>query len=94
MAEEYLAPAERIRSRIAALDAALADLGTEQWALVQDADLLETAQATERVNRGLYAVQVVQTNQLERRGTAGKHGCTSTAVLLRQVCRVSAGVGG
>jgi len=91
MAEEYLTPAERIRTDLAGLRAALAALQGRSWAQVQDAELLEIVQLTEAANRELYAVQIFQTNQLERRGTAGKHGCTSTAVLLRQVCRVSVG---
>jgi len=91
MAEEYLSPGEQIRSDLAQLRAALAVLQKRSWAQVQDGELLEIVQLTETVNRELYAVQIVQTHQLERRGTAGKHGCTSTAVLLRQVCRVSVG---
>jgi len=91
MAEEYLSPGEQIRTDLAQLRAALAVLQGRSWAQVQDGELLEIVQLTEAVNRELYAVQIVQTNQLERRGTAGKHGCTSTAVLLRQVCRVSVG---
>jgi len=91
MAEEYLTPGEQIRTDLAQLRAALAALQKRSWAQVQDGELLEIVQLTETVNRELYAVQIVQTHQLERRGTAGKHGCTSTAVLLRQVCRVSVG---
>jgi len=91
MAEEYRTPGEQIRTDLAQLRAALAVLQKRSWAQVQDSELLEIVQLTETVNRELYAVQIVQTNQLERRGTAGKHGCTSTAVLLRQVCRVSVG---
>jgi len=91
MAEEYLSPGEQIRDDLAQLRAALSALRGRSWAQVQDGELLEIVQLTEAANRELYALQVVQTNQLERRGTAGKHGCTSTAVLLRQVCRVSVG---
>jgi len=91
MAEEYLSPGEQIRDDLAQLRAALAVMQRRSWAQVQDGELLEIVQLTETVNRELYAMQIAQTNQLERRGTAGKHGCTSTAVLLRQVCRVSVG---
>ena len=64
----------------AALDAVR---DTEFWK-IPDPDLLVLAQGLERVSRLVYAAQVHLTGEIDTRGIADKHGCTSTGALLRQ----------
>lgn len=91
MAAGWVGSAEQIRQDLLVLRAALAQVKSRSWVQVGEAELVELVQLTEEVGRELFAVQIAQTDQLERRGTARAFGCTSTAVLLRQVCRVSVG---
>ena len=71
----------------AALDAVR---DTEFWK-IPDPDLLVLAQGLERVSRLVYAAQVHLTGEIDTRGIADKHGCTSTGALLRQALTISAG---
>ncbi|RIJ78551.1 DUF222 domain-containing protein, partial [Nakamurella silvestris] len=56
-----------------------------------DTDLTTLVQHAETSARRLFALQVLQAGQIDRRGLAGPRGCSSTAVMLRQMCRISDG---
>lgn len=73
------------------LNAALERLRAAEWFRVGEAELVEVVQRTEESARRLFALQVVQAHQLDRRGLPGKYGCSSTAVMLRQICRIGDG---
>jgi hypothetical protein len=71
------------------MDRAIAELLSRDWNRLSDAELLESVRQVEAWSRQLYAVALTVTGELDSRGLAGEHGVSSTAVLLRQLLRLS-----
>jgi hypothetical protein len=69
----------------------LDDLAGIAWDTASDDELLAAARDLETWSRRLYAVTLAVTAELHTRGVATTHGATSTAVLLRQLLRISPG---
>jgi hypothetical protein len=74
-----------------AVEGALNDLAGIAWDTASDDELLAAARDLETWSRRLYAVTLAVTAELDTRGVATTHGATSTAVLLRQLLRISPG---
>jgi hypothetical protein len=74
-----------------AVEGALDDLAGIAWDTASDDELLAAARDLETWSRRLYAVTLAVTAELHTRGVATTHGATSTAVLLRQLLRISPG---
>jgi hypothetical protein len=75
--------------RIVDMDRAIAELLSQDWDRRSDDELLESARQVEAWSRQLHAVVLTVTGELDSRGLAGKQGVSSTAVLLRQLLRLS-----
>jgi hypothetical protein len=71
------------------MDRAVAELLSRDWDLLSDDELLESVRQVEAWSRQLYAIALTVTGELDARGLAGKQGASSTAVLLRQLLRLS-----
>jgi hypothetical protein len=71
------------------VDSAIAELSGRAWDRLSDAELLESIRQVEVWSRQLYAVALTVTGELDSRGLAGRQGVSSTAVLLRQLLRLS-----
>lgn len=71
------------------MDRAIAELLSRDWDRLSDDELLESVRQVEAWSRQLYAVALTVTGELDTRGLAGRRGVSSTAVLLRQLLRLS-----
>jgi hypothetical protein len=69
----------------------LDDLAGIAWDTASDDELLTAVRDLETWSRRLYAAKLAVTAELHTRGVATTHGATSTAVLLRQLLRISPG---
>jgi hypothetical protein len=74
-----------------AVEGALDDLAGIAWDTASDDELLAAARDLETWSRRLYAVTLAVTAEIDIRGIATACGATSTAVLLRQLLRISPG---
>jgi Domain of unknown function (DUF222)/HNH endonuclease len=74
-----------------AVEGALDNLADIAWDTAGDDELLAAAQDIETWSRRLYGITLAVTAELDSRGVAAARGATSTAVLLRQLLRISAG---
>ena len=75
----------------AGVGAALEALRDTAFWKIPDLDLLTLAQHFEHLGRLVHALQVHVAGEIDTRGLADRHGCTSTAALLRQSLIISAG---
>ncbi|MFL6117975.1 MAG: DUF222 domain-containing protein, partial [Catenulispora sp.] len=73
------------------MQGALADLADTAWESASEDELLSAARDIETWTRQLYRIALDVTAELDTRGVAASRGATSTAVLLRQVLRISPG---
>jgi hypothetical protein len=73
------------------VEGALSDLGDTPWERASDDELMAAARDLECWSRQLYSVALAITAELDSRGVAASRGATSTAVLLRQLLRISPG---
>jgi hypothetical protein len=71
------------------VDRAIAELLSRDWDRLSDDELLESVRQVEAWSRRLYSVALAVTGELDSRGLAGNQGVSSTAVLLRQLLRLS-----
>lgn len=71
------------------MDEVIAELLDQHWDQLSDEELLQSAQRVEAWSRQLYAVTLAVTKEVDARGLAKKQGVSSTAVLLRQLLRLS-----
>jgi hypothetical protein len=71
------------------VDEVIAELLGRDWDRLSDDELLESVRQVEAWSRQLYAVVLSVTGELDSRGLAGEQGVSSTAVLLRQLLRLS-----
>ena len=71
------------------VDRAIAELLSRDWDRLSDDELLESVRQVESWSRQLHSVALTVTGELDSRGLAGKQGVSSTAVLLRQLLRLS-----
>jgi Domain of unknown function (DUF222)/HNH endonuclease len=74
-----------------AVDEALDDLAGIAWGAAGDDELLAVVRDIETWSRRLYGIGLAVTAELDTRGVAAARGATSTAVLLRQLLRISPG---
>jgi hypothetical protein len=74
-----------------AVEGALDDLAGIAWDTASDDELLAAVRDLETWSRRLYAVTLAVTAEIDIRGIATACGATSTAVLLRQLLRISPG---
>src|SRR5437764_4914588 len=70
---------------------AMAVLAETAWESASEDELLGAARDIETWSRQLYRIALDVTAELDTRGVAASRGATSTAVLLRQVLRISPG---
>ena len=75
----------------AGVGAALEQLRDTAFWKIPDLELLTLAQEFERLGRLTHALQVHVAGEIDTRGLADRHGCSSTAALLRQSLVISAG---
>ena len=73
------------------MERALDDLAGIAWDTASDDELIAAVRDLETWSRRLYAAKLAVTAELDTRGIAAAHGATSTAVLLRQLLRISPG---
>lgn len=71
------------------VDEIITELLEQDWNRLSDDELLESVRRIESWSRQLYAVTLAMTREVEARGLAGRQGFSSTAVLLRQLLRLS-----
>jgi hypothetical protein len=71
------------------VDEVIAELLGQDWDQLSDDELLESVRRIEAWSRQLYAVTLAMTKEVDSRGLAGRQGVSSTAVLLRQLLRLS-----
>jgi uncharacterized protein DUF222 len=71
------------------VDEVIAGLLGRDWDRLSDDELLESVRRVEAWSRQLYAVTLAVTKEVDSRGLAGRQGVSSTAVLLRQLLRLS-----
>lgn len=71
------------------MDEIITQLLDRDWHRLPDDELLESVRRIETWSRQLYAVVLAATNELDSRGLAARQGVSSTAVLLRQLLRLS-----
>lgn len=71
------------------MDEIIAELLGQDWDRLSDDELLGSVRRVEAWFRQLYAVTLAMTKEVDSRGLAGKQGVSSTAVLLRQLLRLS-----
>jgi hypothetical protein len=71
------------------VDEVIAELLGREWDRLSDDELLESVRRIETWSRQLYAVTLAVTKEADSRGLAGRQGVSSTAVLLRQLLRLS-----
>jgi hypothetical protein len=71
------------------MDKVIAELLSQGWDQLSDDELLESVRQVEVWSRQLYAVTLAMTKEVDSRGLAGRQGVSSTAVLLRQLLRLS-----
>lgn len=71
------------------MDETIAELLGRTWDQLSDDELLESVRQIEAWSRQLYAVTLAVTKEADSRGLAGRQGVSSTAVLLRQLLRLS-----
>lgn len=67
----------------------IAELLGQDWDQLSDDELLESVRRVEAWSRQLYAVTLAVTKEVDSRGLADRQGVSSTAVLLRQLLRLS-----
>jgi hypothetical protein len=73
------------------VEGALNDLADTAWECASEEELLTAARDLETWARRLYGIGLAITAELDSRGVAASRGATSTAVLLRQLLRISPG---
>ena len=73
------------------MEGALNDLADIAWDAAGEDELIAAVRDIEMWSRRLYSISLAVTAELEARGVALSRGATSTAVLLRQVLRISPG---
>jgi hypothetical protein len=73
------------------VDGALADLAETAWDSASDEELLDGVRDIEMWSRRLYGVGLAVVAELDTRKVAQARGASSTAVLLRQLLRISPG---
>lgn len=71
------------------MDEIITELLDQDWNRLSDDELLASVRRIEGWSRRLYAVILTVTNELDSRGLAARQGVSSTAVLLRQLLRLS-----
>ncbi|TDV52016.1 HNH endonuclease signature motif containing protein [Actinophytocola oryzae] len=71
------------------MDKVIAELLGRHWDRLSDDELLASVRRIEAWSRQLYAVTLAVTKEVDSRGLAGRQGVSSTAVLLRQLLRLS-----
>jgi hypothetical protein len=71
------------------MDGVIAELQGRDWELGSDGELLESVRQIETWSRKLHAVALTVTKIVDARGLAEEYGASSTAVLLRQLLRLS-----
>jgi hypothetical protein len=71
------------------VDKVIAELLGQNWDQLSDDELLGSVRRIEAWSRQLYAVTLAMTKEVDSRGLAGRQGVSSTAVLLRQLLRLS-----
>lgn len=71
------------------MDEVITELLDREWDRLSDDELLESVRRVEAWSRRLYAVTLAVTKEADSRGLAGRQGVSSTAVLLRQLLRLS-----
>lgn len=71
------------------MDEVITELLDQDWARLSDDELLASVRRVEVWSRQLYAVTLAATREVDVRGLAGRQGVSSTAVLLRQLLRLS-----
>lgn len=71
------------------MDKVIAELLGRGWDQLSDDELLESVRRIEVWSRQLYAVTLAVTKEVDSRGLASRQGVSSTAVLLRQLLRLS-----
>jgi hypothetical protein len=71
------------------VDEVITELLDREWDRLSDDELLESVRRVEAWSRRLYAVTLAVTKEADSRGLAGRQGVSSTAVLLRQLLRLS-----
>ena len=73
------------------MEGVLNDLAHVAWDAASEDELIAAVRDIETWSRQLYSISLAVTAELDTRGVALARGATSTAVLLRQVLRISPG---
>jgi hypothetical protein len=71
------------------MEEVIAELQERNWELLSDSELLVSVREIETWSRKLHAVALSVTKLIDSRGLAEEYGASSTAVLLRQLLRLS-----